>query len=200
MLALIMAGGDGRRLNLGEKPLVLINGRPMIAYVIDAFGEAGCETVVVTSRKTPMTQNWCRAQGITCQSSSGNGYIGDMVESVRAIDEKGPLFVSVSDIPCVPGRIIRDICLSYRKSGMEACSSWVAASRIPDASRVEPCLERIDGIDAVPAGVNILLGKKIEVPQPELKILVRDPGLAINVNTHSDRNAAEDFLRTIKRN
>jgi adenosylcobinamide-phosphate guanylyltransferase len=29
-----MAGGEGRRINLGEKPLVLICGRPMIAYSI----------------------------------------------------------------------------------------------------------------------------------------------------------------------
>ena len=41
MHALIMAGGSGSRLNLGEKPLILIGGRPMISYVIDAFLSAG---------------------------------------------------------------------------------------------------------------------------------------------------------------
>ena len=34
MRALIMAGGAGSRLNLGEKPLILINNQPMIGYII----------------------------------------------------------------------------------------------------------------------------------------------------------------------
>lgn len=199
MLALIMAGGEGRRLNLGEKPLVLINGRPMIAYVIDAFEKAGCEPVVVTSPRTPMTRNWCTAQGISCQPSSGNGFISDMVESVLATDEKKPLFVSVSDIPCVSAGRIKDINLLYWKSRKDACSTWVPASRAVDPGAMT-CHERFDGTDAVPAGVNILLGERITVPQAELKILVEDPGLAINVNTRSDRIIAEDFLRTINGN
>ncbi len=71
MLALIMAGGAGIRLNLGEKPLILINKKPMLSYVIDRFEEAGCEPVVVTSPKTPMTRNWCGIQGIAHQDFLG---------------------------------------------------------------------------------------------------------------------------------
>ncbi len=63
-----------------------------------------------------------------------------------------------------------------------------------------PYHEQFDGIEAAPAGVNILCGKKISFPQEELKILMDDPGLAINVNTRSDKIFAETFLRTIKGN
>jgi GTP:adenosylcobinamide-phosphate guanylyltransferase len=45
-------------------------------------------------------------------------------------------------------------------------------------------------------GLNIILGEKIGSEQAELKMLIRDPGLAINVNTRSDRIRAEEFLRT----
>jgi adenosylcobinamide-phosphate guanylyltransferase len=200
MLALIMAGGVGSRLNLGEKPLVMINQRPMIAYVIETFEEAGFEPVVVTSQKTPMTGNWCRAQGIPFHVSQGTGYIDDMVESVCALGEKNPLFVSVSDIPCVSAGSLREICRSYRKSCMDACSAWVPALRTGDDSGTIAWHEKIEGIDAVPAGVNILLGRNIAFPQPELKLLVQDPGLAINVNTRFDRTVAENFLRTNKGN
>ena len=55
MLALILAGGEGSRLRLGEKALVMVHERPMIAWVLDAFCDAGCEPVVVTSYKTPFT-------------------------------------------------------------------------------------------------------------------------------------------------
>ena len=53
MHALIMAGGEGRRINLGEKPLVLVCGRPMISYITDAFIGAGVDPVVAASPKTP---------------------------------------------------------------------------------------------------------------------------------------------------
>jgi adenosylcobinamide-phosphate guanylyltransferase len=199
MLALIMAGGSGSRLNLGEKPLVLINGRPMIAYVIRAFEDAGHEPIVVTSPKTPMTRNWCHVQGISFHPASGNGYIEDMVEVVSALEEKQPLFVSVSDIPCLPSRCIREVLKSYRKSRKDACSAWVPDSPILTESGNDCFRETIDGIDAVPAGLNIILGEKIGREQAELKMLIHDPGLTINVNTRSDRIRAEEFLRTFKR-
>lgn len=41
MFALIMAGGAGSRLGLGEKPVVDVCGRPMIRYVLDAFDAEG---------------------------------------------------------------------------------------------------------------------------------------------------------------
>ncbi len=73
MHALIMAGGAGSRLDLGEKPLILVRGRPMIAYVIDAFVRQDSNPVVAALPKTPMTINWCRAQGIAFCKTEGEG-------------------------------------------------------------------------------------------------------------------------------
>ena len=50
MHALIMAGGVGSRLERGEKPLILVRGKPMIAYVIDAFS---CGRYCSGSRSIP---------------------------------------------------------------------------------------------------------------------------------------------------
>ncbi len=108
MHALIMAGGAGTRLARGEKPLTLVCGRPMLSYITDAFHSAGCEPVVVTSPGTPMTANWCRAHGITVIRAGGNGYIEDMVSAVRNLGDEQPLFISVSDIPCITPAIITD--------------------------------------------------------------------------------------------
>lgn len=73
MLALIMAGGQGSRLRMGEKPLVTICGRPMLSYVIDAFESAGHEVIVVASHRTPYTRNWCRARGLLFMRRKGSG-------------------------------------------------------------------------------------------------------------------------------
>ena len=53
MRALIMAGGAGSRLNLGEKPLILINNRPMIGYVTDAFLLPGAKWLLPPRPKLP---------------------------------------------------------------------------------------------------------------------------------------------------
>lgn len=82
MLALILAGGEGSRLGMGEKPLVTICGRPMIAYIIDAFTAAGLDVVVVGSPRTPMTLNYLRAQGVKFYQGAGQGYIEDIGKSV----------------------------------------------------------------------------------------------------------------------
>jgi adenosylcobinamide-phosphate guanylyltransferase len=195
MLALIMAGGEGRRLNLGEKPLISLVNRPMISWVLDAFVAAGCDPVVVTSGRTPMTMNWCRVQGIDFYKTDGVGYVEDMVAAVRALGEEKPLFISVSDIPCINAGIIRIIGAAYRSSGKDACSAWIPSDLVRSERDGMPYREQIQGTEACPAGINILRGDHISEPQEELQILLHEPRLALNVNTRSDRENAEFFLR-----
>ena len=101
MRALIMAGGAGTRLGLGEKPLVKLGGRPMISLVLSAFENAGIDTLIVASPRNPYTMNWARAQGFACIRSSGHGYISDLHETVKTIEESGPFFTCVADLPCL---------------------------------------------------------------------------------------------------
>jgi adenosylcobinamide-phosphate guanylyltransferase len=196
MLALIMAGGKGSRLNLGEKPLVTIAGQPMIAYVIRAFEMYGCSIVVVASDKTPMTQNWCRVSGIDLFCAKGNGYVEDMVDAVSALGEQQPLFVSVSDLPCIHAGILETIHAAYEKSKKDACSSWVPVSHIRNHRDVL-YRENVDGIEACPCGVNILRGDQIARPQDELFLLLDEPRLAYNVNTRIDLAFADAYLRDL---
>jgi adenosylcobinamide-phosphate guanylyltransferase len=194
MRAIIMAGGAGSRLNLGEKPLVLCSGRPMISYVVDAFCEAGHEPVVAVTSRTPMTQNWCRAQGIAFSLAKGNGYIPDMIEVVTALEETLPLFVCVSDIPCITPAHLDTIETAYRASGKAACSTWVPASLMATGSGTACYSQEVDGIMACPVGMNILSGDRIKEPQDELQLLLSDPRLAVNVNTRADLIKADRFL------
>ena len=195
MHALIMAGGPGSRMSLGEKPLISIRGRPMIAYVIDAFCAGGFDPVVAASPKTPMTTNWCRAHGIAFCKAEGRGYIEDMISAVEILDEQHPLFVCVSDIPCITPQIIRQIADSYHISGKDACSTWVPAELVRSSGGTISYREQVNGIDACAAGVNILRGDLISQPQEELRVLLSDPGLALNVNTRADLAKAEDFIK-----
>lgn len=196
MRALIMAGGAGNRLARGEKPLILLNGQPMIRPVIDAFSSAGCEPVVVVSPKTPMTANWCRAQDIPLVRTPGDGYIGDMISAVRQLEETRPIIVSVSDIPGITAGIISTILDRYDGCGRDALSAWVPATRVTSCRSGMPYREILDGIEACPAGVNILRGDLIEEEQDEFMLLLDEPRLAMNVNTRDDLVRTERFLQS----
>jgi len=195
MYALIMAGGPGSRLNLGEKPLISICGRPMIAYVIDAFRASGFDPVVAASPKTPMTMNWCRAHGIAFCKAEGRGYIEDMISAVENLNEQNPLFICVSDIPCITAKVIHQIADSYQISGKDACSAWVPAELVHSYRGNIFYREQVNGIEACPAGVNILRGDLISQPQEELQVLLSEPGLALNVNNQVDLAKAEDLIK-----
>jgi adenosylcobinamide-phosphate guanylyltransferase len=194
MLALILAGGQGSRLNMGEKPLVTICGRPMIAYVIDAFIAAGCEVVVVSSPLTPYTRNWCRAQGIDLYAAGAHGYVADIVEAVTALGEEGPVFTSVSDIPCIRGETVERIEEAYISAGTDALSTWVPSALCKGSSLRAAYQETVDGVPASPAGVNILLGARIEEEQEECRLLLDEPSLGFNVNTQDDLAHAVRYI------
>lgn len=194
MRALIMAGGSGSRLNSGEKPLTLICGRPMIAYIIHAFQNAGCEPVVAGSPKTPMTANWCRANGIAFCKTEGCGYVDDMVQAVQSLEEDSPLFVSVADIPCVTVDIIRCIRDAYVNAGKDALSTWVPAGTVTSCRESMPYRQEIGGTEACPVGINIIRGDRAGEEQEEFRLLINEPCLALNVNTPADHARAEAFL------
>lgn len=196
MHALIMAGGSGSRLNLGEKPLILIGGRPMISYIIDAFVSAGSEPVVAVSPGTPMTMNWCRAHDVAVTRTEGGGFISDMVSAVQMLDDPNPLFICVSDIPGITPEIIRTIAEAYYLSGKDGCSVWIPAGLANTGDGGMPYREQVNRVEACPAGINILRGDLIDRPQDELQLLLDEPSLALNVNTRADRARAEDFLRS----
>jgi adenosylcobinamide-phosphate guanylyltransferase len=186
VLALILAGGGGTRLDLGEKPLVLIRGKPMIEYVIDAFTAAGHEVVVVLSGKTPFTRNWCRAREITHLTTSGAGYVDDIAEAVGTIGVTGPFFTCVADLPCLRPEIIREVETRYRESGREACSVWIPRELASSSGCRSSYTGTVSGIAACPAGINILRGDLIDRSQDELALLITDKRLAYNINTREE--------------
>ncbi|MDD1717440.1 MAG: NTP transferase domain-containing protein [Methanoregulaceae archaeon] len=194
MRALILAGGNGTRLMMGEKPLVTIGGKPMIGYVIDALRDAGCEVWVVVSGKTPYTQNWCRAHGIAYFHASGAGYIEDISETVWELGETLPFITAVSDIPCITSGIITDVLERYNASDKDACSTWVPQSLCMRHGCRTGYSMVVDGELSCPAGLNILRGDVIDREQEELQILIKDVRLAFNINTREELATVRDYL------
>jgi len=196
MLALIMAGGEGSRLGMGEKPLVTICGRPMLSYVIDAFSTAGHEVIVVASHRTPFTKNWCRAQGLTIYDAKGLGYVEDINAAVADLEEEErPLFTCVSDLPCLAAEIIVDIEAAWRRSGLPACSTWVPRDLCLEHGCRTQYTEIISGVPSCPAGINILTAsREAWTPEEEVQVLMHDRRLAFNINTREELAVVQRYL------
>lgn len=183
MYALIMAGGPGTRLGIGEKPLVTVAGVPMVMSVISAFRESGCDVVVVLTGKTPYTHAWCRAQGVPHYTAQGTGYIGDIREAAGVLEIKGPFFTSVADLPCLEKDVVETILSLYEECRKPALSVWVPRALSERCGSGVPYVEKVGGVDACPAGINIMRGDVVDGPQEEARILIDDERLAFNINT-----------------
>ncbi|WP_292520736.1 NTP transferase domain-containing protein [Methanoculleus sp.] len=195
MLALIMAGGEGSRLRMGEKPLVTICAKPMLSYVIDAFASAGHDVVVVASHKTPFTKNWCRAQGITLYEAEGLGYVEDIRAAAIDLAEAGtPFFTCVSDLPCLAPEIITGVEDAWSRAGVPACSTWVPRELYREHGCRTQYMEVIDGIPACPAGINILTAGGLDGPEEELRLLLHDQRLVFNINTREELALVQGYL------
>lgn len=194
MLALILAGGEGSRLKLGEKALVPVGERAMISRVIDAFAGADVEPLVVTSHKTPFTRNWCRANGVDFIDTAGNGYIDDLREAVVMSGEAGPLFTSAADIPCLSSSVVKYVRDAYLASGKESCSTWVPISLCEKYGMQPRYSAEVDGVSATPCALNIFLGCRVEDVQDELLLLLHEPGLVFNINTRGELEHVEKLL------
>ena len=194
MLALVMAGGRGTRLQMGEKGLVRLCGKPLIEYVLNALDETGLESIVVTTPKTPYTKNYCRACGVDQICTEGSGYIEDISEAVSILGEQGPILIICADIPGISASHLNSVLKQYEQEEKDACSVWVPERYILDRSGQVQYTQEVKGVTAVPAGVNILRGDKITIEQTEISILIDDPALTFNINNRHDLETAESFF------
>jgi len=190
-----MAGGAGSRLEMGEKPLVGLSGKPMLQYVTDAFVDAGHEILIVTSDLVPMTRNWCRAGGYDMYNARGLGYIEDLFECIRETSVSGPVFSCVSDLPGLTSDVITEVLDRYLAEGKPALSVWIPEKYFSDAGCIPSYVESVDGCPACPVGLNIINASIADTAQDEFRFVMGRPELAYNVNCRKD---FDSFLRFIE--
>ncbi len=191
-----MAGGRGTRLQMGEKGLVRLCDKPLIEYVISTLEESGFEPVVVTTPRTPYTANYCRTREVDQICTEGAGFVEDIAEAVEILGEEGPVLIVCADIPGLRRDHLDQIISSYNAGGKPSCSVWIPSYRFEEHGCRVHYTKEIAGIQASPAGLNILLGSSIEDEQDELSLLIDDPALVFNVNTREELTAAEQFFRS----
>ncbi|ADE35846.1 NTP transferase domain-containing protein [Methanohalophilus mahii] len=199
MDAFIMAGGQGLRLGMGEKPCVDILGKPMICYVVDALEESESigDVYVTVSPFTPHTEEVIENRyggNVKTIDTAGDNYVGDMVYAVEQANVAEPLMVIMSDLPLITADLIDSIVEEYYRCGKPSMSVFIPLSLCKKVGLRPDTVFNWSGNLIVPTGINILDGSKIREEQEYYNYLLEDPEVALNVNTAEDLQRCTDIL------
>lgn len=196
MDALVMAGGKGERMGGEEKPLQVLAGKPLIAYVLEAL--SGSQSIgrifVAVSPNVPRTIE--RVAGypdprVSVIMTPGSGYIADMVHAIMALGLAAPLLIMSADLPFITPGAIDHVVSVYANCGREALSVRVEARMVQG----DPEMVLMDtGTPTIPAGINVVHGAHLDRAQDEYALILDDPMLAVNVNYRKDLALCAELL------
>ncbi|MBU7036503.1 MAG: NTP transferase domain-containing protein [Theionarchaea archaeon] len=192
MKVLIMAGGKGERLHMGEKPLLSIGGTPMIKKVIDSVKKANIgEIIVAVSENTPETGKFIESEAVQKIVTAGRGYIEDMREVIREKNISEPVLVLSSDVPLITPGILNDVVTINEKSETPALAVYITKDFCEKHGIVKKEL-------LSPSGINVVSGAMImenpdDAQEEEVMILNRIE-VALNVNTIDDIDTLQKYL------
>jgi adenosylcobinamide-phosphate guanylyltransferase len=196
--AVVMAGGKGTRLKMGEKPMVKILGRHLIERVVLALEDSSIERIAVAvTDSVPATRQWAKDRGLEVLDTSGKGFVADMVEAVQKAGVKGSVMVIMADLPLINPELIDYIMEIYREMQKPALSTHTPLSLHSKLGRRPDSLFNYQGQLIVPSGVNVLNGSKIEEEQEDYHLILERIELAVNVNTAEDLKLCESILGDI---
>ncbi len=190
--AIVMAGGRGTRLGLKEKPMVELDGKPLIEYVLEAL--SGSEfidrVVVTTSKHTTKTEEFLKTKSIKTLETRGDGYVEDMINAVENLGFSKTLVVS-SDLPLISTKEIDAVIEVYFRQSLPAMKVVVPVELFQKLG-MEPSLAE-DGF--VPSGINIVDGKNIN--GEEYTLVTENGVFAFNLNTLKDLEIIERYKKLI---
>ncbi|MCL7414544.1 MAG: NTP transferase domain-containing protein [ANME-2 cluster archaeon] len=196
-----MAGGRGSRMQLPiEKPLLEINGRKLIDYVLDAIAGSRCvdKVFVAASSNGPETVKWLKDCGrdVNVVNTPGEGYVYDMVDAITKAGIKGPVLIVMADLPLITPELLDEVISLYHTVPQPALSVYnlLSVCRIKGL-RPDTVFNR-DNQLIVPSGINILDADNIQEEQEDYNYILSNHDLAVNVNTVEDLEICSRLMGT----
>jgi adenosylcobinamide-phosphate guanylyltransferase len=183
-----MCGGDGTRLDRGEKPLFGVGGEPMLARVFAALGESRIDAVyAATSPRTPETTRWLDGRDdVRAIETDGGGYVDDLADALEALDR--PVLTVAADLPLLDGEIVDRTLDAYDCGALTVCVPAALKRRLGvsvDTTRAH------GGRELAATGLNV-----VGTGDAETVRVSYDARLAVNVNRPGDAAVAEALVDT----
>jgi adenosylcobinamide-phosphate guanylyltransferase len=194
--ALVMAGGKGSRLKMGEKPLVKLFGRPLIDYVVSALLNSSADRIfVVTTDNVPMTRTWAKERELGVVDTFGKGFVADMVQAVEKANVTEPILIIMADLPLITPDLIDEIMEIYEERPEPALSTHTPLNLHSRLRRRPDSLFNYKGQLIVPSGINVLDGANISEEQEDYHLIMERIELAVNVNVAEDLKLCELIMQ-----
>ncbi|MBS7247741.1 MAG: NTP transferase domain-containing protein [Candidatus Jordarchaeales archaeon] len=196
----IMAGGKGSRLGVGEKPLVRVKGRSMIDYVVAAMRQARLvrRVYAAVSPHTPKTAHHLEKTwrgSVWLIQTLGAGYVEDL-RHVAATLRSPAMLVCPADMPLLRGDLLDFVVDSFFREGKPSLVVVVPHRMMVDLGLEPSFTMSVDGEEVVPSGVNVVNGVELAsretLEESYLKVGIKE--FAVNVNTASCLEVAEKLL------
>ncbi len=201
--ALVMAGGKGSRMALSqEKPLLQVGGKPVITHVLAALknAEKVDSVVVAVSDYTPKTAELMSTFQVSVIKTPGKEYVSDMGYAVRALKLQTVLAIG-ADFPLITPEVIDDIVGCYEQCGKPALSVAVSMETKAKLGLSGKYGFELDGKQVVPAGINVIDGRRIEEEELDEETCVLDrKEVAVNINTVQELQIAEELFSKTRLN
>jgi adenosylcobinamide-phosphate guanylyltransferase len=185
--ALLMCGGEGSRLERGEKPLFEVSRTPMVDRVLGALRDSSVDEVVgVTSPQTPETTAHLEDRGVSVLEGDGSGYVADLSAGLARVGS--PAVTVAADLPLLAGALV-DRAIEIERSKGGSLTVCVPAALKETLGVSTDTTRTVAGHAVAPTGLNVVDGKDDAVH------VSYDARLAVNVNRPDDAAVAEVFAR-----
>ena len=194
MIALVMAGGKGTRMNSSEEKLLLEYKKPVIFHVLDALKNSRCFTKIITatSSNSPKTKEMLERAKFETIETEGKGYSNDLNSALQNLNDY--VFVTSGDLPFLDGNIIQSMIEKF--DSKNTWTSFLISTKFLNSLNLQSDLiVKIENSDCVYTGISIINADKItdlnEIEQSY--IILDDKRIAFNLNTNEDYRLLNSF-------
>lgn len=205
MDAVVMAGGMGKRLGIEEKPLTLIQERPMISYVLEALlGSKNIGRIfVATSPRVEKTEIWLldfvkNHKFVRIIRTKGDGFVNDMASAVEEAKITDSVLITMADLPLITSALIDRIINKYQDINTPALSVHMGLDAFTRLGLRPDTVFHKNGGFIVPCGINILDAQRIREEQEDYNLILDDEELALNVNSGEDLEVCKKYLNKLQ--
>ena len=187
MIALVMAGGKGTRMNFDSEKLLLKYKKPIILHVIDSLKNSHCFTKIlaITSPNSPNTKKLLQENNIETFETPGINYVNDLNLALKNINDV--VLVTSGDLPLLDKYIIQKIVSQYNSQYI--WTSILVTKNFLDVLKINSeYFVNFNNCKCHFTGISLVNSEKILALEniTENYIILDDKKIAFNLNTKQD--------------
>jgi len=188
MIALVMAGGKGTRMNFTKEKLLLEYEKPIVLRVIDALKNSECfsKILVATSKNSPKTKELLQKSDVQVIDTPGTGYAEDLNSVLRSLSDH--VLVVSGDLALLDYAVIRKIV--EQKTNATWMNFLVTRDFLESLGLSSEFTTKFDGKECIYTGISLIDAEKISdfKSVEEHFLIINDKKIAFNLNTQDDYN------------